>query len=200
MKNNPAPFAVILLTASLNFLPDTMLCEVRAALIDNLNGTVTQIRNDGVELMWIQSADLAGGPTNWWDAMEWAANLDYAGYRDWRLPTTDNAGLGFSMTESEMGYLYYTELGNPPGGPFANAGPFSGLEHLFWSSTEYGEEGAYVFWFSWDNDSGFQNTEYKEPLALSDTIYPWAVRTIPEPATLLLLGCGALTLCKRRQA
>lgn len=176
-----------------------MVGTVQAGLIDNGNGTVTQIRSDGTKLMWVQDGGLAGAASNWWEAMEWADNLDYAGYSNWRLPSTDDRTLGYSCTGSEMGYLYYIELGNPAKGPFINQGPFSNLNHLFWSSTEQLEDGAYVFWFNWDGYSGYQNTEYKEPSALSSMVWPWAVRTVPEPATLLLVGLGGLTLLRKRE-
>lgn len=58
--------------------------------VDNGDGTVTD-RATG--LMWMQtdSAALKAGPRrdgrlDWREALQWAADLDYAGHRDWRLP------------------------------------------------------------------------------------------------------------------
>ena len=38
-------------------------------------------------LMWTRDKNVAGKYMNWNDAMNWAQNLNYSGYRDWRLPT-----------------------------------------------------------------------------------------------------------------
>ncbi len=53
-------------------------------------------------------------------AKKWAANLVYQRYDDWRLPTTVDRPWGYSDydsrryndTSSEMGYMYYSNLGN----------------------------------------------------------------------------------------
>ncbi len=57
---------------------------------DNGDGTVT---DNATSLMWMRddSGHLAGGPygtggMNWEQALEWAENLEYGGYSDWRLP------------------------------------------------------------------------------------------------------------------
>ena len=57
---------------------------------DNRDGTVTD-RATG--LMWMQAdsgrfktGSFKDGRMNWVEALAWAANLDFAGYRDWRLP------------------------------------------------------------------------------------------------------------------
>lgn len=39
-------------------------------------------------LMWVRNGKIAGGAMNWSDAMNWVNNLNYAGYSDWRLPTS----------------------------------------------------------------------------------------------------------------
>jgi hypothetical protein len=58
--------------------------------VDNGDGTVTD-RNTG--LMWMRddSGHLGAGTSgdgglNWQQALDWAENLEYAGYSDWRLP------------------------------------------------------------------------------------------------------------------
>lgn len=58
--------------------------------MDNRNGTVTD-RATG--LMWMQAdsgqfkaGSFRDGRLNWSEALVWSVNLDFAGYRDWRLP------------------------------------------------------------------------------------------------------------------
>ncbi len=75
----------------------------QAILIDNHDGSITQIRNDGSRLMWLQDANYAktsgystdyiwngqtftNGEMPWNEAMVWADNLTFAGHSDWRLP------------------------------------------------------------------------------------------------------------------
>lgn len=78
--------------------------SAHATLIDNGDGTVTQIRDDpiygdGSTLMWLKDANAArtslydadGGMT-WAEANTWIASLNssnYLLYNDWRLPDTN---------------------------------------------------------------------------------------------------------------
>ncbi len=85
---------------------------------------------------------------NWYEATAWADQLAYGGYDDWRLPTTvDGLSVpgfdgtttsGWNITTSEMGYMYYVNLGNlgyydtdgtypQPGWGLNNSGPFTNL-------------------------------------------------------------------------
>ncbi len=62
----------------------------RNAFVNNGNGTVTD-RTTGLMWMQIDSGALKAGPQknggmNWQQTLEWADNLTYAGYSDWRLP------------------------------------------------------------------------------------------------------------------
>ncbi|MCP4131959.1 MAG: DUF1566 domain-containing protein [bacterium] len=57
---------------------------------DNEDGTIS---DSATGLMWMQedsghqgAGDSANGKLNWEQALEWAENLEYAGYSDWRLP------------------------------------------------------------------------------------------------------------------
>ena len=52
-----------------------------------------------------------GGRMTWWGAQAWANSLMLGGYSDWRLPTTIPATYGYNQTGSEMGELFYNELG-----------------------------------------------------------------------------------------
>lgn len=39
--------------------------------------------------MWTRNGNIAGKEMNWFDALAWVDNLNYAGFSDWRLPTVD---------------------------------------------------------------------------------------------------------------
>ena len=145
--------------------------------------------------------------------MPLANNLVFATFDNWRLPTAldqDGSGPwgGLNRTGSEMGHLYYTELGNPAGAPLTNMGDFTNLQPgPYWLGTEsepssdlsdpvlviWGpEDGPYTgdAWL-FDFDYGNQNAYDKR-----FSFYALAVRpgqrstSVPEPATLLLLGSG----------
>lgn len=54
--------------------------------VDNGDGTVTD-KATGLMWMKIDGGKLEAGKMNWQKALEWAENLEYAGYSDWRLPS-----------------------------------------------------------------------------------------------------------------
>ena len=102
-----------------------------ASLIDNGDGTITQIREDGSQLMWMDGgsatrnrvvADIGRFNLN-------GHGQNTTGYYDWRLPAAppvngvsyDNSesydgstdvGSNITSLQNEMAYLFYVELGN----------------------------------------------------------------------------------------
>lgn len=154
-----------------------------------INMGAGQIFNTDHPLMWLQNADIG------------ADNLVFATPDNWRLPATPQPDLscgyhvggvssGLKCTWSGMGHLYYTDLGNGAGGPLTNIDDDSNLQtDVYWSGTEYVPDtnDAWAFYLYY----GGQYATYKYYY-----LYAWAVRpgtrtiSIPEPATLLLLGSG----------
>ncbi|MFO1404332.1 MAG: hypothetical protein U1E96_07105 [Azonexus sp.] len=123
----------------------------------------------------------ADGLMNWSAANAWAAGLTYGGYSDWRLPTTlqpdascgssFDAGApygvqsyGYNCTGSELGHLFYTELGGTAGSSILASGDpdlalFQNIQsYVYWSGTAYAPVPAIHAW-------GFY-TYYGHPLHL----------------------------------
>lgn len=105
---------------------------VQAALHDRGGGL---IYDDVLDITWLQDANYAktsgydaDGRMTWDQAQTWAANLNYGGFDDWRLPilgpvdgTSFDIGFSYDGTtdvsynitgpHSEMSYMYYANLG-----------------------------------------------------------------------------------------
>jgi len=163
------------------------------------------IYDTDLDITWY---DYTNAAATWQNQVNWASTLtvNFSGaiYDDWRLPTAlnqDGTGPcgGYNCTGSEMGHLYYTELGNT-WGPlgYTNTGDFQNLRNIdedrYWSGTEYDANSAWYFWLN----NGYQNGSDKDYLPF----YGIAVRTgdvavvpvVPEPisSTLFLIGAGVL--------
>jgi len=171
--------------------------NVNATLYDRGNG---MIYSSILDMTWLQNTHSYGMFT-WNEAVEWADNLEYRGYNDWRLPTS-YVNDGEYEKNSEFGILYHNELGNDwrlswYGLPF-NSGPFVLSSIAYWSSGEnessnpnYPSE-DWALGFFWDDGTVFlapKTTEYNVWAVRDGDVHP-----IPETTTLLLFGSGLVGL------
>lgn len=194
-----------IVSAFISFLAVLLLvCIVNAELIDNMDGTIT---DTDTGLMWLKDANLAGTIMTYDPAKAWANSLVYAGYDDWRLPSalnSDGSGPceGHNCIDSEMGHIYYTELGNI--GSYdgctlgvncglVNSGPFINLlvGNHYWSNTPHAFEPTFQWDFNFNE--GIQNGNPKAYESIA-----WAVRVVPEPISSILFITGGATLGLRR--
>lgn len=198
-----------------------MASGARADLIDYGNGMVY---DNVANLTWLKDANLAmssgydaDGLMTWAEAQVWAASLSVGGVSGWRLPTvtpvngssfnfdysedgSTDSGINIAGLNSELGHMYYANLGNSAAGGLTNSGPFTNLQNFaYWSGTanpSYTDEALHFFTAFGDQGSSPQVSEY----------YGWAVHSgnvaaIPEPqsAALLLTGLGLLAYRRRQK-
>ena len=179
----------------------------QATLYDRGGGL---IYDDYHDITWLQDANYArtsgyddNGKMNWYEAMEWSENFVFQGYNDWRLPTLIPPYYGFGWTETEMGHLYYIDLGGRDSElpeswePFINMLPVRGTV-IYWSCINLGPDDAWGFCFS--SNPGLQDSWSKDML-----FFAWAVRDgdstpVPLPASVWLLvsGLAGLGFLKRK--
>ncbi len=183
--------------------------QVQAELIsrgtDNLGNRL--IYDSSLDLTWY---DYTHGDGNWQYQTDWAQNLtvNWNGktFDDWRLPITfDQNQRGYECTNSELGYLHYTELGNRGwfdadgnwqswGDMLKNKGLFINLQSdFYWSATEYINTGS--AWgfniYNGEQDISYKgNDSYRYGIAVREG----DVASVPLPAALLLFGSGLTCL------
>jgi Protein of unknown function (DUF1566) len=155
----------------------------------------------------------ATGRMDWDAANNWANNLVFGGFSDWRLPTVTqpdttcefslDPGSGFGLqhygshcTGSEMGHLVYIELGGRAGESvlnqtgdaaqqIANLALFSNVQSLvYWATTEYAPDSSQAWIFV--TDDGYQFSSFKSSSWFAVAVRPGDVHAVPEPQTLAL--------------
>lgn len=176
----------------------SMAGVANAALIDNLDGTIT---DTDTNLMWLQDANYAktsgydaDGEMTWNAAVTWVDTLDFAGYGDWRLPTTPGASTGFH-NEGELAHLFYDEgVSSFAPSLFTNVKTYDG----YWTGTGHaplsyrGESSAWTF----NLNLGRQNDRDKtfDYYVLAVRPADITVSAVPVPGALWLMGSGLACL------
>lgn len=114
--------------------------SVNAALYDRGNGL---IYDDVLDVTWTQNGNLPQtlgygntGLMNWQDAMDWAEQLVYGGFEDWRLPSIRSSSCVTYChpTDGEIYSLLNLTLGNHQATGFPNLSfldAVSGVETSF---------------------------------------------------------------------
>ena len=138
----------------------------------------------------------------WYEQTNWATNLDveFGGthYTDWRLPIIfDQSCSGLNCTNSEMGYLYYTGLGNSAGS-LTNTGDFLNLARsYYWSGTTSAPNENYA-WIHTFNGGGQNGGFGKTNKYFAIAVRSGDVSVVPEPVSSTLFIIGGATLGFRR--
>ena len=165
----------------------------------NGEGNVDAFYDTDLDITWRRNANL-NGLMSWADAVAWADNMTFGGYTDWRLPASD-ACVGFNCTGSELGHLWYVELGNLAGDLTPNTGAFVNMQlYAYWSGTTYAPDASQAWHFN--IDQGDQDFAGKTNALFAMAVRPGDVlAAIPEPETyaLMLAGLAGLGFVARRR-
>ena len=188
--------------------------------LDDVLTTAEAYYDNATGLTWLADANYsqtsgydADGLMSWANAKAWTAGLDVSGFTGWRLPDTvqpdatcdiqsSGVSYGDNCTGSEMGNLFYTELGGVAGSSIAtthnaNYDLFSNVQANFYrSATEWSLNNSYAWGLHFG--TGYQSQPNK-----TSAYYAWAVQTgdigaavstVPVPAAVWLFGSGIIGL------
>ena len=153
------------------------------------------------------------GNMTWGGALKWISAMNasnYLGFNDWRLPATmqpdatcsiqyNGDPTGLNCTGSEMGHLFYQELGGVAGQDilFAHNTNYSLFQNLmsgdYWSGTEFylGTGNAFTFANYDGSQTGYSSENLFAAIAVRGQA---ATPTVPVPTAVWLFGSGLLSL------
>ncbi len=221
---------IAVMAVFLSVLPWTAwssLTTIGTGTINGVSGDYNLIYDDVLDITWL---DYTKSGNDWYNQVSWADSLvvSFNGqkYDDWRLPETfeDQANMnggvghegpdasgyhnyreGYNMVNSEIGRLFYEDLGNkgyiatdgtnPSDYGLENTGDFENLVESWYWGTEYSVDlgRAWVFNIYSGGQGLYGKGWYDDGHGLA--VRSGDVSVVPEPTTWLLFGVGLLGLC-----
>ena len=169
------------------------------------------VYDDVNNITWAADANLAqtsgydaDGKMTWTEAVAWADQLTLGGFTNWSLPTTVPAVSGFNQTGSQMGNLFYNQLGGVAESGFptthnANYNLFTNVQsYVYWSGSEYAPFPSNAWRFG--TYYGVQYNGYKDYQFYAWAVRPGDVAAVPVPGAFWLFGTAIVGLMglKRR--
>lgn len=179
--------------------------NANAALVSRLNGAA--VYDTDLNITWATNANIAG-PMTLDVANNWAASLVIDGVSGWRLPTTmqpdsscqyNNGGMSYGLdcTGSEMGHLFYTELGGWAGYAIttyhnSNYYLFSNFrtDKYYWSSTPLASDPTREWSFTFSDGYQYPYWPSNTTTYYALAVHNGDVAAVPIPAAIWLFGSG----------
>jgi hypothetical protein len=207
--NATSLLATLLLTA----LPAHAALEgrtINGAAVVSTDSQAAFLYDTDLDITWLRNANAGAGSSfdngvsstdgkmGWANANAWADSLTTGGFTDWRLPTALNANgsvcQAYNCSGSEVGHLWYTELGNTANTSNKRAGSFLNLQNFaYWTGTPQTNISAWSFDIS---TGGVQGVA-----PIGTAYFAMAVRTgdvlispVPEPESYAMLLAGLAVL------
>ena len=184
-----------------------LVSEIIAAnggVIHDTPNALDTVPNSGIYTLTSADFDTSTGTMTWWGAQAWANNLSLGGVTGWTLPTTTVQSVGYNQTDSQLGDLYYNQLGGVANTFItathnANYNLFSNVQNYYVSSSssELGSAYMWVFFIGIDSQGtpyqGFQdNWNLKSNLANAWAVHAGDVAAVPLPGAIWLFLSGMI--------
>jgi hypothetical protein len=149
--------------------------------------------DDVLDITWVTNGALST-KVSWQPQVDWAANLNYLGYDDWRLasmavsaglPTgaapsvvSCNSATELACRDNEMGYMFYQNMGGTIGDTLTGNQTVDGVllsnvQGGYWSGTEYATDPAGAWFFTF---IAYPGGHYGVDIRKGSGFSGWAVR------------------------
>ncbi|MCD2449438.1 DUF1566 domain-containing protein [Methylicorpusculum oleiharenae] len=156
---------------------------------------------DGSQTIEAGHFSISSGRMTWWGGLaftDYLNSINYGGSSQWRLPSAGaNPQLGFNQTGSELGQLFYSELGGTAFNSIPNTPTFNNEQsYAYWLATEYPPD-PYNAWLFLTYNGG-QDDFNKSSKNYAWAVSPGQVPAIPIPGALWLMGSGLIGLLSLR--